>query len=141
MANELQQQERSALQLQAPLPVAEGINGAVATSNDGINLTHPLLTVTIADGAGVAAFCNRFGLSTYLSRALEGIARYFSTTRPIRVSVTQDPEFPDEWLELDVTADGEPGEVSAAHDRFTRELVTNTPPHVVSRVRLMLDLE
>lgn len=102
---------------------------------------HSQLSVVGADAPVVVTFCKQFGLGLYLPQAIDSVARRFSPTYSVRVSVERDPEFSDEWMELDVTVDGDPDEISSAYDRYTKDWLASAPPHLWGRVRLSLNLE
>jgi hypothetical protein len=88
----------------------------------------------------VRSFSEHLGLELYLARCLSLVVTHFKVAGPIRLAVQADPDFPDEWIEVDITADGEADAVSAAYKCYTIQWLTVAPPHLCSRVRLSLGL-
>ena len=98
----------------------------------------PAHQVVIRDEA--VRFCQSGGLQPSLQQCLTLVAVHFRVTSPITVSVQSDPEFPDEWLEVDITVEGDVDAVSTAYDAYTRDWLDAAPRDLSHRIRLSVGL-
>lgn len=88
----------------------------------------------LSDGA--AKFVTHWELGADLSPALRLIAELFTVNSVPVVEKTEDPEFPDEWINISIHAVGDVKRIADTYDEFVRQWVQSTPVERIRKVRL-----
>lgn len=72
-------------------------------------------------------FSTRQGIEDYLKVGITLVQGCFSPIRNIDLQLEEDPETGEEWVIINVTVQGEVGEVLDDYERYTEEWVTSVP--------------
>lgn len=84
----------------------------------------------------VREFCAARGLDPYLPGLLSLVSESFEVVSPIRLTVEEDAETGEQWIEIGVAVRGEPAHVLEAYDRYTDRWLDSVPPAVRECFRL-----
>ena len=77
----------------------------------------------------VIEFCQRHAIESYLTKAEELASRLFPRVHRINVEIEEDPEDGDQYLVLDVLADGSEDECFNAHKSYRASGQTRLTGH------------
>ena len=97
--------------------------------------------LTLMDRAPLAVqeFVLRKGLSSDLGEAVSVASQVFDVAGPVSLSVEEDPDISESWIEINVSARGSVDEVMKAHERYTERLLS-LPATSARQIRLFLHI-
>jgi hypothetical protein len=81
-------------------------------------------------------FVTAHHLSEHVLTAQRLAKEEFNPAAPVRVSLEEDPEAAEQWVEIGLSLASDPRQVLEAYDRYTRRWVAAVPTHVVGKVRV-----
>ena len=103
-------------------------------------LLHTTVASRDALPESVLEFAAAHQVLPHLETALRLAAAHFRPrTKPV-AEVETDPETDERRIVIDVTVDGDIGDVLRRNDSYTREWIANAPADVRSRIRLLYNI-
>ena len=85
---------------------------------------------------GLRAICATRGLGPFVPRAVSLVHDSFEVVGAVRLTMDENAETGEQWIEIGVTVQGEPAEVLAAYDRYTDRWLESVPAAVRGSFRL-----
>ena len=85
---------------------------------------------------GISKFCDKYELWNYLSIAQDLVRQCFPTLVKLDMTLVEDPEIDDMWIEINITVKGEISDILDNTDEYFNKFIKNIPNSKRQYIRL-----